>query len=177
MNTAATQRRQRGLTLVETMIVLAVIAVAAGVVAPSFEQARERRHVEGIAAQLETDFAYTRSLAVAQNRTLRMNFADDRCYVVHAGSPTTCTCAADGSASCSSGADVLRVVQLAPGTPATMVSNSKSIGFDAMKGTVTPTATVKVIGTRGATLHNVINLMGRVRSCAPAPGLPGHKTC
>jgi type IV fimbrial biogenesis protein FimT len=177
MNTATSQRRQRGLTLVESAIALAVTAIVAGLAAPSFQQARERRHVEGIAAQMETDFAYTRSLAVAHNRTLRVNFASPRCYVVHTGSSTTCTCAADGTASCSSGAEVLRVMQLAPSTPVTIQSNSTSMAFDAMKGTVTPTATVKVIAASGTTLHNVINLMGRVRSCAPAPGLPGHAAC
>ncbi len=177
MNTPASQRRQRGLTLVESAVVLAVTAIVAGLAMPSFERARERRHLEGIAAQMETDFAYTRSLAVAQNRTLRVNFADPRCYVVHTGGATTCSCAADGTATCSSGAEVLRVMQLAPTTPVTVQSNSTSMAFDAMKGTVTPTATVKVIAASGATLHNVINLMGRVRSCAPAPGLPGYAAC
>lgn len=176
MNTAPI-RRQRGLTLVEAAVVLAITAVTVGAAAPSFQQARERRHLEGVAAQMETDFAYTRSLAVAQNRTLRVNFADPRCYVVHAGNPTTCQCAADGTASCSSGAEVLRVVQLAPSVPVTMQSNSTSMAFDAVRGTITPTATVKVKASSGATIHNVINIMGRVRSCSPAPGLPGYVAC
>lgn len=170
-------RRQRGLTLVECTMALAVTSIVAGLAAPNFQQLRERKQVEGIAAQIETDFAYTRSLAVAQNRTLRVNFADARCYVVHAGPPTTCSCAADGSASCAGNPDLLKVAQLSPGTPVTLASNSKSIAFDAMKGTVTPTATVKIVGAGGATLHNVVNIMGRVRSCAPAPGLPGHTPC
>ncbi|MFY9511363.1 MAG: GspH/FimT family pseudopilin [Rubrivivax sp.] len=170
--------RQLGLTLVECTVTLAVTSVVAGIAAPNFQQLRERKAVESVAASIETDFAYTRSLAVAQNRTLRVNFADARCYVVHTGPATNCSCHADGSASCSGNPDVLKVVQLAAATPVTLSSNSKSIAFDAMKGTVTPTATVKIAGAGGgATLHNVVNIMGRMRSCAPAPGLPGHARC
>lgn len=170
MNTAASQRRQRGLTLVESMIVLAVTSIVAGVAAPNFGHLREKHQVQSIAAQLETDFVHVRSQAVAMNRTLRLQFAGDRCYVVHDGGPTTCTCADDGSASCASGAKVLQVQRWPDRTPVTMQSNSASIGFDAIKGTVTPTATVKIIGASGTRLHNVINIMGRVRSCAPAVG-------
>jgi len=170
-------RRQRGLTLIETSIVLAVAAIVVGAVAPSFQQARERRHLEGVAAQMETDFAHTRSLAVARNQTLRVNFASASCYVVHTGGATDCRCSADGSASCSSGAEVLRVVQLDAGVPVTMQSNSRSIAFDAIKGTVTPTATVQVLARSGASIRNIVNIMGRVRNCSPAPGLPGYARC
>lgn len=174
MNTLRTSNRlQRGLTLVEAAVTLAITAVAIGAAAPNFGSAVERHHLEGVAAQIETDFAYARSLAVAQNRTLRLNFAGPRCYVVHAGSTTSCQCAPDGSASCTSGAEVLRVVQLAPSVPVELQSNSSSIAFDAFKGTVTPTATVKVKAAHGATLHKVVNIMGRVRTCTPTPGMDG----
>ncbi|WP_425257873.1 GspH/FimT family pseudopilin [Rubrivivax sp. RP6-9] len=176
----ATHRRPatRGHSLVETMIALGIASVAAGLALPGWGEASERRRVEGAAAELETHFAHARSQAVAMNRTLRLHFVSDRCYVVHTGgSSTACSCADDGSASCSSGAQVLQVVQWSADTPVRVLSNRSSIGFDALKGTVTPTATVKIVGAGGTTLHNVINIMGRVRSCAPEPGLPGHTTC
>lgn len=178
MPAAHLRTHQRGSSLVETMIALGIVSVAAGLALPSWGEASDRRRVEGVAAELETHLAHVRSQAVAMNRTLRLHFASDRCYVVHTGgSGTGCSCADDGSASCSGGVQVLQVVQWPAQTPVRVLSNSSSIGFDATKGTVTPTATVQIVGARGAALHNVINIMGRVRSCAPAPGLPGHPTC
>jgi hypothetical protein len=53
----------------------------------------ERRHLEGAAAQLETDILYTRSQAVAVNEPLRMRFqqhATGSCYVVHNGPAKAC---------------------------------------------------------------------------------------
>ena len=170
--------RQQGRSLVETMIALGIVSVVAGLALPGWGEASERRRVEAAAAELETHFAHVRSQAVAMNRTLRLHFVSDRCYVVHTGgSSTTCACADDGSASCSGSAQVLQVVHWSAQTPLRVLSNRSSLGFDAVKGTVTPTATVKFVGAQGTTLHNVINIMGRVRSCAPEPGLPGHPTC
>ncbi len=173
-----THGRQQGHSLVETMIALGIAGVVAGLALPGWNEASERRRVEAAAAELETHFAHVRSQAVAMNRTLRLHFVNDRCYVVHTGgSSTACSCADDGSATCSGGAQVLQVRHWSAQTPLRVLSNRSSIGFDATKGTVTPTATVQIIGASGTTLHNVISLMGRVRSCAPEPGLPGHPTC
>ena len=45
-------RRQRGFTLVESLISLAIASVALGAALPGFQQARQQRHLEGLAAQL-----------------------------------------------------------------------------------------------------------------------------
>jgi type IV fimbrial biogenesis protein FimT len=177
MNTQPAQRRQRGVTLVEACLVAAVAAVLVGIVAPGFEQIRERRHLEGIAAQLETDLQFTRGLAVARNQTLRLAFVGASCYVVHSGPATDCHCAADGSASCTGDPQVLHVVQLDPDSGVVLKSNSASVGFDSVKGTVTPTATIQVVARSGPSIRKIVNLMGRVRSCSPAPALAGYTSC
>jgi type IV fimbrial biogenesis protein FimT len=173
---------QRGLTLVECAITTTVLAVVAGLAVPAFDTARERRHLEGVAAQLETDLMLSRSLAVARNEVVRMTFERDAtagtgCYVVHTGAAGDCSCNANGSASCSNGAEALRSVHQGAELPLALTSNSRSIQFDPVRGTVTPTATVRVTGSRGAAIHQVINVMGRVRSCSPAPALSGYATC
>lgn len=180
MNCCTRRPRDRGLTLIETAITLAVTAIVVGIAIPSFEQARKRRQLEGTAAQLQTDLHLARSLAVAQNRSLRMSFyADDQssCYVVHSGKFGACTCGENGAAICDAGHTALRAVRLdAPRQPQ-LLANVKSIAFEPTGGTVTPTATLRVRWTGGPAIHQVINLMGRVRSCAPAPGLPGYPAC
>jgi type IV fimbrial biogenesis protein FimT len=179
-NRRSAGRCARGLTLIESAVTLAVVAIVAGMALPSFEQARERRHLEGVAAQLETDIQWARSLAVARNEVVRMTFvAGDEavCYMLHTGGTSECQCTDDGGAACPSGSEVLRSVRLGSEVPVTLQSNARSLGFDPVKGTVTPTAPVRVRGSGGAAIHQVVNVMGRVRSCSPDGVVAGYRPC
>lgn len=170
---------QHGWTLVEALISLSVTAIALGAAVPGFDAARERRHLDGAAAQLETDLQLARSLAVLHNRTVRVGFRSDSsgsCYVVHSGGPGDCTCDASGAASCSAGAEALRSMGYPSDLPITLTSNSASMAFEHVRGTVTPTSTVRVTG-RGRAVHVVTNIMGRVRTCSPTSAVPGYPAC
>jgi type IV fimbrial biogenesis protein FimT len=171
---------QRGVSLVEGSIVLAITALLCGLAAPSFSGAIERRQLQGAAEQLRTDIHHARMLAVARNAPLRISFessATASCYVVHSGSANQCSCASDGSAVCQGNAVAERAVRFAAGDPLAVRSNSRSVLIDPQRGTVSPTATVQVSARSGAAIHQIINIMGRVRSCSPAPALPGHLAC
>lgn len=131
-------------------------------------------------AQVETDVYLARSVAVAHNRVLRMSFtnsADGSCYVVHTGSAGNCGCGADGTASCQAGTEVIHVVRSGADLPVQLLSNSPFAAFDPVKGTVTPTATVKVLGPSGIAIHQVISIVGRVRSCTPGGAVAGYQRC
>jgi type IV fimbrial biogenesis protein FimT len=97
------------------------------------------------------------------------------CYVVHTGAAGDCDCSAAGAPVCAPAVEVLRVVRYDSETPLRMQSNSASIAFDPLQGTVTPTATVRVTARNGEAIHQIVNIMGRVRSCSPT--LPGYKPC
>ncbi|MDZ7589492.1 MAG: GspH/FimT family pseudopilin [Rubrivivax sp.] len=174
-------RRQRGTTLVEAATVTAIVSIVTAMALPGFGPSVERRHIEGAAAQLETDLQLARATAVASNAGVRVSFhalADGgSCYVMHTGAAGDCGCAADGQPVCRPGAEALRTAHYGPGVPVRIASNSRSILFDPVKGTVTPSATMKVQGRSGAAVHQVVNIMGRVRSCSPAPAMAGYKTC
>ncbi len=170
---------QRGWTLVEALISLSVSAIALGTAVPGFHEARERRHIDGAAAQLETDLQMARSLAVLHNRTVRVGFRSDSsgsCYVVHSGGPGACTCDASGAASCTTGAEALRSMGYPADLPLTLTSNAASMAFEHVRGTVTPTSTVRITG-RGRAVHIVTNIMGRVRACSPSSASPGYPAC
>ncbi len=174
------RRHQAGITLVETMVVTSVLAVLTGLAAPSFDGSIQRRHLEGAAAQLETDIHHARMLAVARNAPLRMSFesgAGGSCYVIHTGAANQCSCAADGRPVCQGGAEAERAVHFEPGGPVSLKSNSRSVLFDPTKGTSTPTATIQLQARNGSAIHQVMNVMGRVRSCSPAPALSGYRRC
>jgi len=167
------------LTLVEMLMVLAIVAVMLGAAGPHFGKATERRHVEGTAAQLATDIKLTRSLAVAQNRGLRMVFQatpGGSCYVVHDGAAPDCHCTTAGPAVCVNGATAQRSVFFAAGGPVQLQANVGAILFHPVHGTSTPTGTLRVVARSGATVHQVVNIMGRTRACSPN-GFPGYPAC
>ncbi len=175
---------QRGLSLVESLIALAVTSVVLGSVMPSFSAAVERRHLEGTAAQLATDVHYTRSLAVAQNGGIRMSFRADAggsCYVVHSGAAADCTCATSGpdvgNSVCRNGATAIKTHHFAATAAVRVQANVGSILFHPTFGTSTPTGTLRVVANKsGQTIHQVVNIMGRVRACTPS-GLAGYPAC
>ncbi len=173
-------RRQAGLTLIESLMALAVVGVVLGSVLPAFGTALERRHLEGAAAQLETDILYTRSQAVAANESLRMRFqqhAGGSCYVVHSGPDLACGCLPDGSASCVGDGRSFRSVGFAAGGGVQLQSNVGAILFSPNLGTSTPTGTLRLVGRETRAVHLVVNLMGRVRACSPGAALIGYPAC
>ena len=60
--------------------------------------------------------------------------------------------------------------------PLTLTSNAASMAFEHVRGTVTPTSTVRITG-RGRAVHIVTNIMGRVRACSPSSASPGYPAC
>ena len=173
-------RRQRGLSCLEAVAALAVAALAAGSAAPSFNEARERRHLEGAAMQLATDLRYARSLAATHRAPIRFAVqlqGADACYVLHTGSTNQCRCTSTGAVSCSGEAQALRVVGFGASDPVRLASGSTSLLFDPDRGTVTPTATIKLRGAGNQSVHQIINIMGRVRACTPAGAMSGFPAC
>ena len=171
---------QRGLTLIEVSVALAVAAVVAGTAIPGFQTALARRDLDGVAAQFETDMALARSAAVAANRTLRVSFGSDAsgsCYVVHSGAAGDCECSGSGAPVCAPSVEVWRNVSLPAQGPVHFSSNVRSMVLDPVKGTVSPTGTVRIQAPQGLGVNAVVNIMGRVRHCTPTPPLLGYRSC
>ena len=173
-------RRQRGLSLVEALIAVAITAIATGATLPGFQQALEQRRLEGAAAQLHTDLQLARSEAVARNHTLRISFGsagNGSCYVVHTGTAGSCGCDASGAPVCAPTAEALRSVHFASFGGVRLQSNVGSMVLDHAKGTVTPTGTLRLLGAEGRAVHVVVNIMGRARKCSPGGAVPGFAVC
>lgn len=172
--------RHHGLTLVELAATLAVTAVLAGTALPSLADFVGTRRLEGVAAQLATDIQFVRSDAVARNTPVRISLhqgADGSCYVVHTGAAAQCNCLASGPAQCTADAHEIKTVQLSARDGVSLQSNVASLLFDPLHGTVSPTATLRVVGLHARAIHHVVNLMGRVRSCSPQGAVAGQPVC
>jgi type IV fimbrial biogenesis protein FimT len=170
--------RQHGLTLVETTVALSVIVAAAAAAAPGVSHLIEARRLAGFANQLASDLQLARHEAIVRNQAVRFSVhAVAGCYVVHTGSAAQCSCEADGAALCSGGTAQIRTVRWNLADHLAMQANTGSILFDPQHGTASPAATLRVTGTDGRAIHHVVNLMGRVRSCAGLGSVPGYRAC
>jgi type IV fimbrial biogenesis protein FimT len=171
---------QRGITLIEAAIVLAVTVIVAGSAAPSLQRLIDGRRLEGAATQLATDIQLIRTEAVARNEALRLSFhpaAGGSCYVIHTGAANECSCAASGPAQCSGGAREIKTVTVAAADHVVLQANVGSLLFDPLHGTSSPTGTLRLIGSSDRAIHHVVNIMGRVRSCSPQAAVPGYRAC
>jgi type IV fimbrial biogenesis protein FimT len=174
------QTEQRGVTLVEACVVIAVLAIVAGSAAPGMRNLIDTRRLDGAATQLATDIHYVRTEAVARNQPLRLSFhasPEASCYVIHTGAAAQCTCASPGPAVCGGGALAIKTVLLSAADKVSLQPNVNSILFDPLHGTSTPTGTLRLVGAQGRAVHHVINVMGRVRSCSPLGAMPGYRNC
>ena len=174
---------QRGVTLVEASVVVAVLAIVASAAAPGMRGLIDTRRLDGAATQLATDIHYVRTEAVARNQPVRLSFhtqAWGNCYVVHTGARADCRCNASGAATCAAPSQQIKTVALAGSDAVGVQANVNSILFDPLHGTSTPTGTLKVVSHSGRAVHHVVNVMGRVRSCSPTgavPAVPGYRAC
>ena len=176
----ARSARQHGITLIEACIVMAVTAILATTAAPGMQDLIATRRLDGAATQLATDIQFVRSEAVARNTPVRISFhatADGSCYVVHTGSVAQCDCAAAGPAQCTGDARQIKTVRVPTSDRVSLQPNVSSLLVDPLHGTVTPTATLRVIGANNRAVHHVVNVMGRVRSCSPLATMPGYRAC
>lgn len=171
----------RGVTLVETLCATSIVATTLGIAVPNFTDWQHRQALQGAAAELETDIQYARSLAVARNVSVRLSARPlgqgGSCYAIHTGDAHDCVCGADGQVQCEGQAQALRVVEHPAGGPAHLSNTKLSIAFAPEHGTVTPTATFKLVDPKGRALHQVVNVMGRTRTCSPDGQIHGVKPC
>lgn len=175
------RRLSRGVTLIESAVTAAVLAVATAQAVPAFTSAAHKRHLAGAAAELRTDLQFARMQAVALNHTVRVSLRADvgaGCYVVHTGDAGQCDCAAVAPQPvCTGAAQALRHVVLPLAGSVRLESGNRSLAFEPEKGTVSPTATLRLRSGDGEALHQVVNILGRVRTCAATQGLPGYAAC
>lgn len=176
-------KRQRGITLVEMAITLALLAVLVCSAVPSFSHLIERQRLGGLAAQLATDVQFVRSASVWRNEPLRLSLysaAGGTCYVLHSGARDQCACSAPALAAvCTGDAVQLKTVSIPASTGLSVQANVASILFDPLHGTSTPAGTLRVVSTAAGSIHHIVNVLGRVRTCTPSgsPALPGYRTC
>ena len=172
------RRLPRGVSLVETAVVVAIGAILLTTAVPGLQSALARRHLDGVAAQLAGDLQFARTEAVARNEPVRISFHADAaasCWVVHTHRQALCSCEA-GRAACTGEAVLIRSAAVPAARRVAVGANVGSILYDGVHGTSTPAGTLRIVGATGE-VHHVVNLLGRVRSCSPQGAAPGWRAC
>jgi type IV fimbrial biogenesis protein FimT len=81
---------QKGFSLLELFVVIAIIAVAAGVLLPVFNSMRPKFRLGGAARQLQGDLLWARMQAINKNNEFKVFFLNKTCNIAeHAGSGST----------------------------------------------------------------------------------------
>ena len=65
--TTWTKYAQKGLALIETMVLIALLAILTAIAVPSFKDMMINRRLEGKVSEYVTHFNWARSLAVSSN--------------------------------------------------------------------------------------------------------------
>lgn len=183
------RKRAEGFTIIELMIVVALVAVLIALAAPSFSEFLSKRRVDGVMSELVTDMHYARSEAVSRNETVRITFGTD-CYVIHRslvpGNAATVASCTRTTKSITPAAAEIKTVQLDEGRPLTIDPGAFTfVEFDPVRGTAinssaSTTAAVDVRSTSGINwlLRAVLTTMGRVETCSPSGTghFPGYST-
>ena len=191
--------RPKGLTLIELMLVVALVAILATLAAPSFRDFILMQRLKAVNAQVVTDLEYARSEAAARGDWLRLSFRNDAaqtCYALFTAPRTsaeTCDCRLGAGAACSGDLREVRVVQVpsADGVRVVALTTPGSwdvFAFDhitgglaqALPGSPQVPIVAIVIETSidsSRVLRTEVGPAGRVKVCAPASLIVGAAAC
>lgn len=161
--------RQRGLTLMELMVAVAIVAVLASLAVPSFGAQRARNHLKAAAERLAGDLAEARFEATRRGTTLHLHFerGTDWCYAVAAIN------------NCGCGAPQPCQVRQVHGHEHKGVVLEQAVdhSFDPTSGMSSVPASVLLRSAHGETLRVELSRLGRAKVCAPGSPTLGYASC
>ena len=191
----------RGFTLVELLIAVAVVAIIVTIAAPSFRDMILMQRLRAINAQVVTDMQFARSEAVSRGTLVRVSFqtptASMSCYTIYTSpSPTNaasqqCNCLLAVGSACPAGSAEIRTVQAPTNLSVTVFVPPMQVfdfAFDPVTGGIVTIPSDEVSepldrfvinayidGARK--LNTVINRAGRPLVCRPAGSTMSEAAC
>lgn len=188
----APSRRLLGLTLVEVMVGVVVLAVLVAVAVPSMTDLLERRRVIAAAEEVGSILTYAKAETNATNSLLFVRFDPDPSQTMSCAAVVTtaglnvCRCYLAPSAVCTgTNSRSLRLFQLPlehvkfTAHATAWAGGANYIMFEREQMSMqTEGFRVNVVGLKkGYTLRVEVNPAGRVKICSPNGDMTGYATC
>lgn len=182
-------RHSFGFTLVEAMVVVAILGIILAVAIPNFSDFVRKKRLEGVAKELVADLALARSEVVAtgqgNNRAATLRFAlDGTCYIVYVAENLTnprCDCRRAMGAACTALPSAeLKITKLPAGSGIVFQSTTPDWpflifldGYQARQ----PSYQVTMKYPNGPTLRVEVGKLGTASICSPDGSVSGHEPC
>ena len=188
------EMKQKGVTLVELMVTIAVLAILVSLAAPSFSAFRERQALRGVADNIAATITLAKEEAVKRDSWVRVDFKPFGTNGVCLGAAIVATAAAATGCDCATAATACTVAlfpELAEGLKQVQLSpDSIQFGVAGSGFVIDPkTATMTDLGDAGGlqlvTRHGYqaavqVNALARPMVCTPdgaEKSLPGVVAC
>ena len=150
--------RNKGFTLIELMIVIALLGIMAGVMAPSFLEWRDRSKVQGDAGNLRAAFETAKLRAIKHNTNVVVTFPDTTSFQAFIDT--------NNNGAQDAGEETLFNRTLAPGvtiTNNTFAGNDMAFNPRGMANGPNSTGTITMTSPGGERYSVVVSSFGRVR--------------
>ncbi len=150
-----THRLHRGVTALELLVGIAVLAILVGITVPGLGALFERLRLTGVANEMASDLQYARSEAVRRRSPVTLQSLDDGAgYEIVTGGVQ------------------LKVVDFPAGLT---LADGARVDIDALRGT--SIGDPLDLSNGAGTMRLNVGLMGRVTLCAAEGTLPGYPAC
>ncbi|MTW21807.1 GspH/FimT family pseudopilin [Allochromatium palmeri] len=165
--------RMRGVTLLELLIVIAILGLLLGVALPAMQDLIERNRLKAAAHALAEDLQWARSEAIKRNRPL--GFSIDTGHWCYGVAPEESGCDCRRTPGVAGSCSLKRV--LGDAFPGVRLESTLSLTrFEPRRATAI-NGSLTLTSPSGSSLKVVLSRLGRVRFCTPTQDLAGYDAC
>ena len=165
------KQKSLGFTLIELMIVIAIIGIIASMAMPSFQDTIERNRLKEAAESLKSDLMFARTEAIKQSTNLNVSIAingSSWCYGIDDDN-TSCDCSTSGDCA-------IKTTDGSQFQGTSLDANDNTV-FDSRRGTAT--AIGSTLSTDNYAARLIVSSGGRIRICSPdsSKAIGGYDAC
>ena len=171
-----TRQNTIGVTLIELIIVIAVMAILLSVAVPEFGDLLVRNRLKAATETMHSDLQFAKTEAIKRNKSIRVNFMTSNggatwCYGLKEN--TSCDCTADSGANMCHIDNIKKVSRSIDFSGISILTSISAPGdrftFESIRG-VTDGTFGKVILTSSGQKETrvIVSRMGRIRFCSPS---------